>query len=801
MDQIAHADPKRLKTPNASASTAPRSRSLGQSGILTKAISGLLLSSSLALTTSSFAGEIANDTLTQAQQQFRQLSLNQGLADQDLEQFEVSDAYRSDHNGVNHVYFRQTLNGLPISNATANMNLDDHGKVHSLHSQFVANLASQAARQTVRLSPADALTAIAQHLNIPLIQAPLPKASLDHQGVEFTGGSLSQDAIPVQAAYFLVKSERGEVQGIRRAWEVVVRLHQGSDWWHAWVDAENGQILNKVNWTSEASYRVFAQPKESPLDGPLTLEVDVEDAVASPFGWHDTDGNPGADFTDTQGNNVMAQEDTDANNTGGRRPDGGAGLVFDFPVDLATQQPNEYEDFAITNLFYWNNIVHDVLYHHGFDETSGNFQFNNYGNGGLGNDAVRAEAQDGSGTNNANFGTPPDGGSGRMQMFVFLPPAVLEITSPANIANLYRANPAAFGGEITVAGLNGSLSLVDDGTPDATQGCNPLVGFPAGNIAVIDRGSCEFGQKALNAENAGASAVVVINNEPGNRTISMAAGAMGGQVTVPSVMIGNDNGNIIRAEFGQNVQGTIRLDSNTNINRDSDLDAGVIVHEYGHGVSNRLTGGPGNASCLFGAQQMGEGWSDFLALVFTAIPADEADTPRGVGRYVIFREDDPLAGIRPAPYSRDMNINPLTYTDIITAGQPGSNISVPHGVGTVWATALWDMYWNLVDRYGFDADLYNGNAGNQIALDLVMDGMKMQPCGPTFVSGRDAILMADMVNNGGANQCEIWDAFARRGVGFSASDGGSSETLAVTPAFDLPPSCGDLILADGFEQP
>ena len=92
----------------------------------------------------------------------------------------------------------------------------------------------------------------------------------------------------------------------------------------------------------------------------------------------------------------------------GSGPSGGAALNFDFPLNLA-QAPSTYRPAAVTNLFYWNNIIHDVQYQYGFDEAAGNFQINNYGRGGLGNDRVHAEAQDGGGTNNANFVTPPDG--------------------------------------------------------------------------------------------------------------------------------------------------------------------------------------------------------------------------------------------------------------------------------------------------------------------------------------------------------------------------------------------------------
>ncbi|MEM6698738.1 MAG: M36 family metallopeptidase, partial [Bacteroidota bacterium] len=110
--------------------------------------------------------------------------------------------------------------------------------------------------------------------------------------------------------------------------------------------------------------------------------------------------------------------------------------------------------------------------------------------------------------------------------------------------------------------------------------------------------------------------------------------------------------------------------------------------------------------------------------------------------------------------------------------------------GSVWCAMLWDMFWDLVDVHGYDTDLYNGTGGNNIAIDLVLNGMKMQTCNPGFVDGRDAILAADDALYGGANKCTIWNAFARRGLGFSANQGGSASNTDGTEAFDLPTSCG-----------
>src|SRR5262249_26111991 len=103
------------------------------------------------------------------------------------------------------------------------------------------------------------------------------------------------------------------------------------------------------------------------------------------------------------------------------RPQGSPFRVFDFPMDL-TQSPTTYTNAAVVQLFYWNNWMHDKLYELGFTEAAGNFQNNNFGRGGAGNDAVQADAQDGGGGNNANFSTPPDVSPGPMQMYLFTSP-------------------------------------------------------------------------------------------------------------------------------------------------------------------------------------------------------------------------------------------------------------------------------------------------------------------------------------------------------------------------------------------
>ncbi len=102
-------------------------------------------------------------------------------------------------------------------------------------------------------------------------------------------------------------------------------------------------------------------------------------------------------------------------NAGGFRPSGGASLNFDFPLDTA-QDPALYQAAAITNAFYWVNLLHDIHYQYGFTEVAGNFQVNNYGHGGADNEPVIVDIQDGDGGTDS-FVAMPDGQSPRMTLY------------------------------------------------------------------------------------------------------------------------------------------------------------------------------------------------------------------------------------------------------------------------------------------------------------------------------------------------------------------------------------------------
>lgn len=180
-------------------------------------------------------------------------------------------------------------------------------------------------------------------------------------------------------------------------WDIKIDL--GDDWYNAQVDAVDGTVQSLVNWVCHASFNVFPLGINDPSVGDRHLEVNPENNRSSPLGWNQrVFGKRIIKYKVTKGNNVYAQNNPNGGNEyegkDNHRPDGGPELNFAFELDLH-KQPKKYVDVAITNLFYYNNIMHDLFYLYGFDEVAGNFQDDNFKRGGKGNDAVVAWAQDG----------------------------------------------------------------------------------------------------------------------------------------------------------------------------------------------------------------------------------------------------------------------------------------------------------------------------------------------------------------------------------------------------------------------
>ncbi|MEO6759797.1 MAG: M36 family metallopeptidase, partial [Saprospiraceae bacterium] len=346
----------------------------------------------------------------------------------------------------------------------------------------------------------------------------------------------------------------------------------------------------------------------------------------------------------------------------------------------------------------------------------------------------------------------------------------------------FASASSGWGGLITEIPVVGEVVIADDGSgsQDSIKGCNPAINDLTGKIALVDRGVCEFGLKALTAQQAGAIAIIICNYQEG--TIGMAAGAVGTQVTIPVVMIQKSDCDFLKQFVGNGLVVSLvqPLVSGPDY-LDGDFDNGVIAHEYGHGISTRLTGGASNSGCLGNAEQMGEGWSDFFALVTAAKAGDIGTKKRGLGNYVV-RQDANGIGIRRYPYSTDMNISPLTFASV------AENTEV-HALGEIWAAVTWDLYWALSDKYGYDPQLSNPASGSFRAVQLVMDGLKLQPCSPGFLDGRDAILLADKLDYNSEDTCLIVSVFARRGMGVGASQGTNDNAADGVESFDPIPRC------------
>lgn len=748
-----------------------------------------------------------------------------GLELLDVEGLSIYNQSTSKNNTITHVYAVQKHNGIEIFNGNVAAAFRGQDIIH-IGDNLQRGISSRIIGTSPVLNPVQAATSAAQELGVGSANFTVIESLSNNEALLNTGG-VSVDNVPVKLVYQAVDDN-----SLRLAWDLSIHTTDGANWWSVRVDAVTGDIISQHNWIvtctfeshdhnqsnvskkthkAEAAfgfasqdvnaplageqYNVFPVPFESPNHGPNSLVTDPQDLEASPFGWHDTNGVEGPEFTTTIGNNVLASDDIANNNAPGFSPDGGEDLIFDFPYNFETAPVNMLSAVT-TNLFYWNNVLHDVLYHYGFDERSGNFQETNYSGEGVGDDSVIANSQDGGGLNNATFGTPPEGFRPTMSMFLWSaqgPPGESLTINGGSLDGSYIGVPAAFGAPLPEdEPLTGTLALVEDdnagASTDATDACDTIINGAslAGNIVVIRRGECEFGVKILAAENEGATAVIMVNNV-GTAPISMGPGAVGDQVTIPSIMVTQADGEAIIAalEAGETIDVSILNAGPFQI--DGSLDNGVIAHEYGHGVSNRLTAGPAAVNCIFNDEGMGEGWSDYIGLMLTMDADDTAEQGRGIGTFVT---GQPVTGggIRPAPYSVDFAVNALTYDDTNNT----QAISVPHGIGTVWATILWDMTWMFIDEYGFDEDLYNGTGGNNIALQIVMDGLKLQPCNPGFVTGRDALLAAVEINEMIPDEdksdirCAMWGVFANRGLGVGAEQGSAFSRVDQIENFDTP---------------
>lgn len=550
-------------------------------------------------------------------------------------EFRLVESYTGD-NGISHFFFKQTAHGIDIDNGDFNVNIGRDGMVFSFGNSFYKGNAPAKPAKNRRdaMEPADALKAAVNVLDLPIAAGSAtaePKDGKDVFAIKQTSGTLSEP----EARLVYVQTADGS---LALAWRVETDIE--SNWLLTYVDAKDGsQVHAVVDWSADASYQVYPWGINDPTEGSRVIITDPADKVASEFGWHSTGTES---FQTTRGNNGVAQsniQNASGNYLSLPRPVN-KDLQFHFDYSLNESDFSKYSNASITQLFYTSNVYHDLLYKLGFTEKAGNFEINNNGQGGIGNDFVYLNAQDGSDFNNANFATPPDGQTARMRMYMW------------------------------------------------------------------------------------------------NKTTPF---------------------------------------------RDCSFEAGVVIHEYTHGLSNRLTGGPSNSNCLSVLESggMGEGWSDFYATAIRLKKGDTRATNYGMGEWV-----NGGVGIRNFPYSTSMTTNPQVYKDV-------EKYTRVHPIGNIWASILYEVLWNLIDKHGKnDAGVptFDSNGvptdGKYLAMKLVLDGLALQPCNPNFVSARDAIIDADKALTGGSNKCELWKAFAKRGLG----EGAKYSSTTRTNSFVVPQS-------------
>ncbi|KAI9230757.1 MAG: Fungalysin metallopeptidase-domain-containing protein [Piptocephalis tieghemiana] len=223
--------------------------------------------------------------------------------------------------------------------------------------------------------------------------------------------------------------------------------------------------------------------------------------------------------------------------------------------------------------------------------------------------------------------------------------------------------------------------------------------------------------------------------------------------------------------------------------RSAALTFDIPTHEYFHGVSSRSTGGATNADCLCGSREsemLSEGWSDLMSVILRVTPKHTRRTAKfGFAEYVMGKN------LRGRKYSAAPKDPKDPYSSI--RGR------TTHMGGAVWAGVLYDIFWNLVDRLGFDPDWMSGSTerGNTLTLWIIMVGMRLQPCLPTFLNARDAILQATEIIQPTV-LCDVWRAFAARGLGVDSRliQGNITATDAEVPlqpvdGFSLPAQCKD----------
>lgn len=615
-----------------------------------------------------------------------------GMSDAQADTLKVTIDQTNPDGNLSFARLEQVINGVSVYQAEVTAAFNKRGEMFRVVNKLAPGLEGANISQDFG-DPANAVRGAAANVNYELQanDTVANQAASDDLKVRFGAGG--DWDITAEKMYFPI-----EPGVARAAWRVLIWKPVNA--YYVLVDAETGTMLLRENITKDqtqtATFNVYANTTSmiKSLDNPapltpgpidpsqgtqgaiqsrtnVTLVGNEGDLSFNNLGWINDNANSGNGWTD--GNNVEAGLDRVTPN-GVDAPVSGTNRVFNFSYNPAPGNPAPgeepltpaYQNGAVTNLFYVTNRYHDELYKLGFTEQFENYQHDNFGRGGLGNDRISAEAQDSSGTNNANFSPTADGTRGRMQMYIWTPP-----------------------------------------TPD----------------------------------------------------------------------------------------------------RDGDLDAEIIVHELTHGTFGRLSNGTSGTQ----GGQMHEGYADWYGHALLSEPTDPINGVYVTGGYstqllrsaVFGGNANYYYGIRRFPKAviaftggpNNRPHNPLTYGDIDSAQHNVTDGAFPaaftgsatavHDGGEIWSSMLWEVRAKLIQRLG-------AAEGNRKALQLVTDGMKLNPSNPTMKQARDGILAAALASSdAGADVADVWAGFAARGMGFLAENPTGN---TVVESFDLP----NAVLSDPF---
>jgi len=744
-----------------------------------------------------------------------------GLAATDLSSVEPAEVHDTGRGAVV-VRFRQRVEGVEVFRGGASVVMDREGALVARSGE----LAPSRERPEGASFALDAASAVASALSDVSGEAYAP-GDLSAAGAAgaYDTFALRAETSAARAAIFTRPARAKQVWfrlpgALEPAWYVEVGLaslgsHDALDYAYV-VSAQDGRLLFRKDLVAHEAftYRVFASPTApyTPYDGPQGFAgsphpTGVPDGSAPAFvppqdvTIGTTDPWLAAGATSTRGNNADAYADVVA-------PDGfGSGDVRGTTTEAGkflhtydtTKDPalGENRQAAVVHLFYLVNWLHDWYYEAGFDEAAGNAQTSNFNRGGVPGDALLAEAQDNGGLDNANMMTPADGGSPRMQMYLWVPPTpqFARVNTPASAAQITAGGVSNEFGPPSFD-LTGDLALVQDASGSKSDGCTALTNGAAvtGKIALVDRGNCSFVVKAKNAQTAGAIGVLIRNVLTTQVLVNMASDdtPAAGTITVPVMLIALDPGKAIGDALAAGAV-NVTLKRGTAPYRDGDLDTSIVAHEWGHYISNRLVGNSAGLDTQM-AGGLGEGWADFHALLLMVREEDAAIAANpnfsgvyGVGAYATGGEsalggpnDAYYFAIRRVPYSTNLAKNPLTFRHIadgqaiptetaggtkipVAFGASGANNSEVHNTGEIWATMLWECYASLLRDTG---RLTFAQAQDRMKRYLVAH-YKVVPSSPTLLEARDALLSVALAEDP-ADFALFFEAFARRGAGIGA---------------------------------